>query len=143
MDPAAPKMTFQIQSSASAIASKATVGFLSFPLNCPAHASEQFFHSQCIQSIESTITGNPRPAFIARMRHKSSSSGSLKYSAPSISINVFENSFKEVNACLTEATILINCVSSKPIRKHSQSSRNPLYRINTLLAESVFLSNKY
>jgi hypothetical protein len=41
-------------------------------LNCPCHAVGQFFHSQCIQSKEANIPGNPRSAFSFKRRSTSS-----------------------------------------------------------------------
>ena len=58
---------------------------------CPCHAIGQFFHSQCMQSIEPNIPGNPRASPICSRRLMSLLLGLLKYSCPNISLTPLTN----------------------------------------------------
>lgn len=68
-----PNFTTQIHSSASDIYSNMTACFFYLPLNCPAQAPDQLFHSQCWQFQDPKHPEKPLALLIAKMCRKTSS----------------------------------------------------------------------
>lgn len=67
----------------------------SLPLNCPAQATEQLFHSQCWQSIDSVQPGNPLAALLDAILFRFSQKGGWRYSVPNLVTTSLQNSFRE------------------------------------------------
>ena len=68
----------------SAMAFKTTVAPSSFPLNIPFQEEGQFFHFQCMQSIEPKHPGHPLLEDSVSSCSRSSTAGRLKASLPCI-----------------------------------------------------------
>ena len=82
-----PKYACQIHKSCEATTSSIIVGLWWSPLRYWLyHATRKFFLSQCMQSIEPTILGNPRASPICSRWLMSLLLGLLKYSYPNISL---------------------------------------------------------
>ena len=64
--PDIPKYACQMHVPWWATASRMIVESLLHPLNCPCHVAGQFFHFQCMQSMEPSISNKPRALFICK-----------------------------------------------------------------------------
>ncbi|RKO90185.1 hypothetical protein BDK51DRAFT_50090 [Blyttiomyces helicus] len=80
--PGSPKNACHIHRSYDLTASSTMVGSCSSPKYKLAHASGQFFHTQCMQPSDPIIPGNPRASFSSSNLFTSSGVGANRYSPP-------------------------------------------------------------
>lgn len=71
------------------------IGFLPFPLNCPAKPTGKRFHSQCWQTMLPRKAENTRATFTSSVLRILTSVSARKYSLPNFSIKFFHNLFKD------------------------------------------------
>ena len=119
-----PKNACHIQRSYDAITSKIIVCSWIWPQYWHFHAARQFFHFQCMQSIEPKIPKKSRHLPWANNLAMSSLFGFLKYSSDKTSTTTVTNFFKLYNAVVS------------PIRTYS-SIKSPDIPYASILSATV------
>src|SRR5436190_5382683 len=92
--PAIPKKECHIHGSLDATASRINEGVWLRPLWEPCQPTGQFFQSQCMQSNEPNIPGNPRASPCWSSRAVSAAFGDRKYCSSNNPITVVQNSLR-------------------------------------------------
>ncbi|KAG6657212.1 hypothetical protein CIPAW_04G074100 [Carya illinoinensis] len=123
-EPGIPKNACHIQRSYKATASKIIVGSWMWPEYIPFQAAGQFFHFQCMQSMLSSIPGNPCCSPTNSNRAISLAFGDRKYSSEKTLTIVSENLFRLSIAVLS------------PIRMYS-SIKSPVTPYASILSAAV------
>ena len=111
-EPGIPKKKCQNRQERSAMASKTTVAPSSLPLNIPFQEEGQFFHFQCMQSIEPKHPGHPLLEDSVSSCSRSSTAGRLKASLPYILSIALQKRRRFSSPVFSAIRYLSSCISA-------------------------------